>query len=113
MTKPVIGTLLPLLLAGVLGLAPAAIAQETTQKGTWHGMVEDHGDHFDYVGSPCPVQADYCIQVIVNYRIVPLTRQAAMALPRVAGKTAKLTGELDSTGDGEHQGTLYVRRVTG
>ena len=113
MNRRAMSILLPLIV-GLLAFPTTAASQETTtESGTWRGTIQQHGDHYDYVGSPCPTQSEFCIQVIVTYRIVPVTRQAAMALPRVEGRTARLVGELDSTGDEEHQGTLYVTRVTG
>ncbi len=114
MTKRKVAILLAVITVALLGVVPAASAQEAeTQTGTWKGIVVEDGGHFDYIGSPCPVQAEVCIQAIYTYRIVPLTRQAARALPRVAGGQARLTGYLDYTGGEDHQGTLYVWRVTG
>lgn len=97
----------------LLAVQPAAAVPAAPDVGTWRGVVEEHGGHFDYVGSPCPVESEVCIQAIYTYRIVPLTQQAARALPRVAGGGARLTGYLDPAGDEEHQGTLYVTRVGG
>ncbi len=91
-------------------LSPAAAA--TQQYGTWVGAVEPHGHHYDYVGQPCPVEIDVCIAAIYSYRIAPVTRQAALALPGVAGGNARLEGYLIARSDGQHQGVLVVHRVT-
>jgi hypothetical protein len=106
-------TLLALLSIATLGVtAPASATQASSLRyGTWEGQVERHGDHFDYVGLPCPIEEDICIQIIVHYRIVPLTSEAAKALPKVEGQRAQLEGALDSTSDGTHSGTLYVKKV--
>ncbi len=63
------------------------------------------------IGSPCPIEAEACIQIVVSYRIVPVTDEAARALPQVAGGAARLEGVL-ADGDGVHQGTLFVWRVS-
>ena len=112
MTRRIVSAALPFILIALLLNAPAAAQETGRQTDTWIGTVMEHGDHYDYAGSPCPVGTEFCIQAIYTYRIVPVTRQAAMALPRLAGKTARLTGELDATADAEHQGTLYVTRAT-
>lgn len=100
----------------VTGATPAS-AQVVTppvvgNTGTWVGQVERHAGHFDYVGSACPIEADFCIQIIARYRIVPTTAQAALALPRVAGGQATLSGRLLPLNDGTHMGLLFVSRVS-
>jgi len=112
MAKRRVSILLTVATVALLGFIPGAVAQEAVESGTWRGMVVEHSDHFDYVGSPCPVQADFCIMAIYTYEIVPVTRQAAAALPRVAGRQASLTGYLVPADDDQHQGILYVDRVT-
>ena len=107
-----------LLVASVIGLvilpaAPAAsqvptVGQET---GTWVGQVVPHGSHFDYVGLPCPVEAEVCIQIEVRYLLVPTTRQAYVALAEASGGDAALTGRLLTIPIGEHQGILFVSSV--
>jgi len=94
-----------------MGGAMSSASAQTRQSGTWVGTVERHGSHFDYVGSPCPVETEVCIAIEVRYRIVPVTRQANQALPRVAGQSASLEGSLVSRSDRDHAGTLLVERV--
>jgi hypothetical protein len=102
--------LLTILIAlSVVPVGSAAAVER--QSGTWAGQVVAHERHYDYEGSPCPVEAEQCIMIVVRYRIVAVTDQAREALPRVAGGAARLTGTLDSRSNGEHAGTLYVRRV--
>lgn len=100
------------LAAGVMGGAMSSAAAEAQQSGKWVGAVERDRGHFDYVGRACPVEVEVCIAVVVRYRIVPTSRQAALALPRVAGGSAGLEGYLIAQGDQEHQGVLVVHRVT-
>ncbi len=100
------------LAAGVMGGALSPAAAESRQYGTWVGAVESHGSHYDYVGRPCPVEAESCIEVVTRYRIVPSSRQAVLALPGFAGGTARLEGFVLLRGDSQHQGDLVVRRVT-
>lgn len=96
----------------IVALVPTAAAHHTnTQWGTWRGAVSVHEDHFQYTGSPCPIQAQQCVQVIANYRVVPVTWEAFYGLHRVTGRQARLIGVLDPTPNQEHQGTLYVWRV--
>jgi hypothetical protein len=100
-----------LLTGGVLAGPAATASAETTEHGTWVGAVERHGTHFDYVGRPCPVEAEVCAAFIARYRIVPLTREARTALAAAAGGTAALEGFLVPRGDGAHQGLLFVYSV--
>ena len=100
------------LAAGLMGGAISPASAETRQVGTWVGAVERHGNHYDYVGRPCPVEVDFCIAALYRYRIVPTSRQAVLALPQVAGGTASLEGFLVPRGDRQHQGVLAVHRVT-
>jgi hypothetical protein len=95
----------------LLVVLPVGAAAAETQSGTWRGQVVAHDSHYDYEGVPCDVSAEACIQVMVSYRIVPVTEQARRSLPRVAGGTAYLTGTLDSQSDDQHAGTLFVERV--
>lgn len=111
--------LITMLTALTVLIAPGASAglqssaqRAASESGTWIGQVERDDGHFDYVGSPCPIEAEFCIDAIYRYRIVPTTFQAARALPTVVGKSAELKGKLDPTGDDTHQGTLFVERVT-
>ncbi len=99
-------------MGGVMGGAMSSASAETRQSGTWVGAVERHGNHYDYVGRACPVEVDICIAAVVRYRIAPSSREAALALPRVAGGHARLEGYLIAYGDREHQGVLVVHRVT-
>jgi hypothetical protein len=102
--------LLAILIA--LSLVPVgSVAAAERESGTWVGEVVAHERHYDYEGSPCPVEAEECILIVVRYRIVAVTDQARRALPQVAGGVARLTGTLVSRSDGDHAGTLYVRRV--
>ncbi len=100
------------LAAGLLAGAMSPASAETRQVGTWVGAVEAHGNHYDYVGRPCPVEVDVCIAAVYRYRIVPASRQAALALPAVAGGNASLEGFLTTRGARQHQGVLVVHRVT-
>ena len=110
-----------LLVAGLLGvcllgMGTPATAQVTGppsagQTGTWVGQVVAHDGHFDYVGSACPIEAEFCIQILVRYRIAPVTAQAMRALPAVAGHTAALTGRLVPLAAGPHNGVLFVSHV--
>jgi opacity protein-like surface antigen len=95
--------------------ATAATASQTptpVQTGTWVGRINEHDGHFDYQGSACPVEQDVCIKILATYRIVPITRQAAMALPGVAGGSARLSASLASVADDGHLGTLFVWKVS-
>ena len=96
------------LTAGPAG-AQAGTVGET---GTWVGQVVPHGGHFDYIGSPCPIEAEVCAQFIARYRIIPTTRQAYFALAQVAGGEAALTGRLVVLSFGEHHGILFVSHVS-
>ena len=98
--------------ATVTGGAMASASADTRPAGNWVGTVEQHGSHYDYVGRACPVEVEICIAVEARYRIYPSTRQAAQALPTVAGGTANLEGYLLSRHDGAHSGFLIVSRVT-
>ena len=101
-----------LILALTAGPATAAPSKSEKRKyDTWAGQVLRHKKHFDYQGSPCPKSAEACIQILANFRIVPLTHQAAVGLRRVAGGSAKLFGYQTAGSGGEHNGVLYVRRV--
>ena len=122
-----------LLIAAVLTTAltagPAAATSTSRQRSdTWVGQVLRHSErltppgsgghppapgnrHFDYQGSYCPTSAEACIKILAKFRIVPLNPQAAFALRRVAGGSAKLRGYRAPASDGEHNGILYVRRV--
>jgi len=96
----------------ILGLtAGPAVAAEKRKSDTWVGQVVRHKHHFDYQGSYCPTSAGACIKIFANFRVVPLNPEAAVALRRVAGKSAKLSGYRTPASDGEHNGVLYVRRV--
>ncbi len=100
----------------LLGMGTPATAQVTAspiaiQTGTWVGQVVPHDGHFDYVGSSCPIEVDFCIAIEVRYRIAPVTAQAIRALPTVAGHTAALTGQLLPLSAGPHHGVLFVSHV--
>ena len=101
-----------MLLTGVVlaGAATSASA-ETREWGTWVGTVERHGSHYDYVGSPCPVEAEVCAAFVARYRIIPITREARNDLAAAAGGTATLEGFLVPRGDGTHHGLLFVSDV--
>jgi hypothetical protein len=100
----------------VFSMGAPARAQVTTPPlsttGTWIGEVVAHDGHFDYVGSPCPVEVEVCAGFIARYRIVPTTVQAFFALPLVAGRTAVLTATLRPVAFGQHQGILLVSAVS-
>lgn len=113
MARRRVAILIAVITIALLGFVPSAAASHTVvEQGTWRGVVERHFNHFDYIGSPCPIQAQQCIQVIVRYRIVPVTWQAAFALPRVSGRQVFLRGALDPRPFRGHQGVLYVWRVS-
>ena len=99
------------LLGGTVGAGAQVQGPPVTQAGTWVGEVVRHDGHFDYVGSPCPIEAEVCILSIARYLIVPTTAQAAQALPRVAGARATLAGRLLPLSAGAHQGILLVSGV--
>jgi hypothetical protein len=99
------------LVVSLFAAVPAAAdPPERRERKTWIGQVERHGRHHDYVGSPC-ADGEVCAQYIVHYRIVPTTRQAARALRRAEGHSARLTGRLVSSREPGHQGRLMVSRV--
>jgi hypothetical protein len=102
-----------LFLAGSVSPAGAAVTTPPIagEAGTWIGQVVPHEGHFDYVGSPCPVEAELCAEFVARYRIAPVTPQAARALPAVAGGRAALTGWLVPLSAGPHHGVLFVTRV--
>lgn len=105
------GALVALLL-GTLLVGPAGAGASPAARETWVGQVQRHARHFDYSGSPCPVDpAVMCPMYVATYRIVPVTRQATRALPVVAGGTARLIGHLQSGRDAQHQGKLVVTHV--
>jgi hypothetical protein len=99
--------------------APAAsaatkpAASKPAQDQTWIGQVQRHGNHFDYVGQPCPVGAGMlCANYIAHYRIVPLNAAAGRALQGVNGRQARLEGLLTpNRKPGPHNGTLKVHKV--
>lgn len=97
------------LTAGPAGATPSAADKHRSD--TWVGQVLRHGRHFDYQGSPCPTSAEACIKMLAQFRIVPLTPQAAAGLRRVSGGSARLVGYHSPASDGEHNGVLSVRRV--
>ena len=102
---------------GFLSMAAPARAQVTsppqfTSVGTWVGEIVAHGNHLDYVGSPCPIESDFCAAFIARYRVVPTTAQAFLALRSSVGETAALTGRLLPVSSGEHQGVLFVSSVS-
>ncbi len=105
----------PLIVLSLLfGASPAAAQVPTTtqETGTWVGAVVPHGTHFDYVGRPCPVEAEVCAEFVARYLIVPTSRQALFALADVAGGEAALTGRLVTFSFGEHHGVLFVSAVS-
>jgi hypothetical protein len=104
------GVLVALVVNGLL-FGPAADAATRPAPKTWFGQVERHNGHFDYVGRPCAEQEDVCADYIAHYRIVPTTRQARQALPRIAGHWARLWGEFVPTREAGHTGTLRVSYV--
>jgi len=103
------------LLVVALTAAPAGAVPSATGKhrsDTWVGQVLRDGRHFDYQGSTCPESAEACIKMLARFRIVPLTAQAAAGLRLVQGGKARLVGYHSPASDGEHNGVLYVRRVS-
>lgn len=103
---------LTLFLAVPARAATAAQTPTPVQTGTWVGEITEDGGHFDYVGRACPVEQDICIKILATYRIVPITPQAAKALPDVAGGSAKLSASLAPVPDDGHLGTLFVWKVS-
>ena len=102
---------------GALSLAAPAQAEVTTppqltSTGTWVGQIVSHEGHVDYVGSPCPIEAEVCAAFIARYLIVPTTAQAFFALRSSVGGTAALRGKLLPKGFGEHHGILFVSAVS-
>ena len=98
------------LLIAALAAAPATAATDK-RDDIWVGQIVRHNRHFDYRGSACPTSAEMCIKVLANYRVVPLTPQAATGLRRAAGHRAKLVGYRAPASNSRHNGFLYVRRV--
>jgi hypothetical protein len=99
------------LLIGALAAGPATAATPKQRHDTWVGQIVGHHRHFDYRGSYCPTGTQACIMILANFRIVPLTPQAATGLHRVAGRRAKLIGYQAPAPNPRHNGILYVRRV--
>jgi hypothetical protein len=98
--------------AGVTGgTVASASAAPTRQSGTWIGAIEQHGNHFDYVGRACPTEVEVCVAVEARYRITPITLEARQALPGAAGGPAELEGFLIDHHDRGHAGSLIVHRV--
>lgn len=92
-------------------MSPAS-AEGARESQTWVGSIEQHGSHFDYVGRSCPVEVDICVALETRYRIVPVTRDAMLALPSVSGGNASVGGFLIEFRDRGHAGFLIVERVT-
>lgn len=117
--KMFVGILITLLATLTILISPTAWAgpdqgaapRATSVSGTWAGQIDPHDIHFDYVGSPCPLETELCTKNIVRYRIVPITGQAREALPPMSGRQAQLQGVLAQTSVDTHQGTLFVQRV--
>ena len=101
---------LTMLVAAPAGAVTAA--QTPGQTGTWVGQITSHGGHFDYGGSICPIQEPICIKIFVTFRIVPITPEAAAALPGLVGGQARLMGSLALVPDASHRGTLFVWRAS-
>lgn len=99
------------LLVTALAAAPATAASSKGRDDIWAGQVVRHEKHYDYRGSACPTSAETCVMVLANFRVVPLTPEAAAGLRRAAGGRAKLVGHKGPADDAKHNGTLYVRRV--
>lgn len=102
---------------GVFSVAAPARAQVTsppqlTSTGTWVGQIVAHEGHLDYVGSPCPIEAEVCAAFIARYLIVPTTAQAYFSLQSRVGGTAALTGRLLPVSFGQHHGVLFVSAVS-
>jgi hypothetical protein len=99
----------------LMGLAvPAAsAAPKPAPDQTWIGQVQRQGNHFDYVGQPCPVGVGMlCANYVANYRIVPLNAAAGRALRHLDGQQARLEGRLSpNQKPGPHNGTLSVHKV--
>jgi hypothetical protein len=93
--------------------ASAATASKPAADQVWIGQVQRHGNHFDYVGQPCPVGVGMlCANYVAHYRIVPLDAAAGRALRRVNGGQARLDGRLSpNQKPGPHNGTLAVHKV--
>ena len=98
------------LLITALAVAPATAATDR-RDDIWVGQIVRHHHHFDYRGRTCPTSAEVCIEVVANYRVVPVTRQAKAGLRRAAGGQARLVGHRAAAPNRRHDGVLYVRRV--
>jgi hypothetical protein len=94
------------------GAVSPASAEAGVPSEHWIGAIEQHGDHFDYVGRSCPVEVEVCVAMEARYRIIPITDDAARALPTVAGGTASVEGFLITLRDSGHGGLLIAERVT-
>ena len=93
----------------------ASAATKRAPDQAWIGRVQRHGNHFDYVGQPCPVGSGMlCANYVAHYRIVALDAAAGRALRRLNGREARLEGRLSPNDKpGAHNGTLSVRKVQG
>ncbi len=94
------------------GAVSSASAEAASPSEHWVGVIEQHGDHFDYVGRACPVEVDVCVAIEARYRIIPVTPEAAQVLPTVAGGTASVEGFLIAVQGGGHGGLLIAERVS-
>jgi hypothetical protein len=110
-------TLLALtLVAGPSALAASKAKKPTPPKfqtsGVWVGQIERHGKHYDYVGSPCPVDAGgFCITQVVRYRINPKTAEARSALKNYKGGQGAIWAERRPAKDRGHDGLLVARDI--
>lgn len=112
MTKRMLRTVAVVgLVISALAATPASATVAAVRPDTWVGQVVRHDRHFDYRGSYCPKGTEACIMILANFRIVPLTPQAAAGLRRVAGGRAQLVGHHAPAPAPGHNGILSVRRV--
>jgi hypothetical protein len=96
-----------------LAVPAASAATKAAPDQTWIGQVQRHGNHFDYVGRPCPVGVGMlCANYVAHYRIVPRNAAAGRVLRRLDGQQARLEGTLKrNQKPGPHNGALSVHRV--
>ena len=75
------------LAVATLATAPATADAEPpvpalSRPDSWVGQIVRHDRHFDYRGSYCPEDTEACIMIVANFRLLPLTPQAATGLRR-------------------------------
>jgi hypothetical protein len=101
------------LAVSAFGVSAAGAVPAKSQDHTWIGQIQRHGNHYDYVGQPCPVgEGMLCANYVARYRVDPQNNAARWVLARVSGGQARLLGQLTpARKPGPYQGTLRVHSV--